>query len=506
MLDHGGGQSVRRKTWFGPPDQPLFGVVDTPANGMCRGAVVLCPPIGKAHVDSYRGMVLLSQELTARGLMTVRFDYRGVGDSTGAQDAPDAVEGWLKSIESAVAYARSCGAKEVALLGLGVGGLLSAAAVTRCGDLRALALWDPAENGRLYLRAQQALYRIAVGSDDVKDPRVSLVGTVLAPQARKALSGLDLHKIDAWSWGDMPVLVAMRQRATDTIRTLARTWNADELELHNHELFLEPEDFIVEMPSGNIVEIAYWLGSVFPAEQSVLQCSIRTSATVGHAADGTPIVETLSSTGEHDLFTMTTSLSEPDASAPAVIFYATAREHRIGPARLWVEAARELAVLGVQSVRFDRRGTGETGWVARDECTTIFTPESREDAVDIALSCNSAPQNMMFVGMCSGAWNACHAAMHVPARAVSLVNMTDWAIKRKQFVKRSTMQVANGSQSEKAADLLHRNVDAAVTSGQRVVLGKSGSAIVATPAARRLEVPIHQLPHRRPFALQPRHA
>ncbi len=96
-------------------------------------------------------------------------------------------------------------------------------------------------------------------------------------------------------------------------------------------------------------------------------------------------------------------------------------------------------------------------FVASDERTTIFTPESREDAVDMAVACNSTPENTMFVGMCSGAWNACHAAMHVPARAVSLVNMTDWAIKRQQFVKRSTMQVTNGSQTEKAADLLHRN-------------------------------------------------
>ncbi len=57
---------TRFATWFGPEDAPLFGVVDLPADGRCRGAVVLCPPIGKEQVDAYRGMVYLAQQLRSR--------------------------------------------------------------------------------------------------------------------------------------------------------------------------------------------------------------------------------------------------------------------------------------------------------------------------------------------------------------------------------------------------------------------------------------------------------
>src|ERR1700692_718420 len=53
-----------------------------PGNGD-RG-VVLCNSFGHEYVWTHKGMRRLADELSARGIWVLRFDYRGTGDSAGA--------------------------------------------------------------------------------------------------------------------------------------------------------------------------------------------------------------------------------------------------------------------------------------------------------------------------------------------------------------------------------------------------------------------------------------
>ena len=61
-------------TWFGPAEAPLLGFLHMPEGAQARGGVVLCPPLGKEQVVSYRGMALAAQQLCAAGLVVLRFD------------------------------------------------------------------------------------------------------------------------------------------------------------------------------------------------------------------------------------------------------------------------------------------------------------------------------------------------------------------------------------------------------------------------------------------------
>lgn len=449
-------------TWFGQERAPLLGAVDLPVGGRCRGAVVLCAPIGKEHVDAYRGMVYLAQRLSDQGVMVLRFEYRGFGDSAGDQDAPDAVAEWLDSIREAVAYVRACGALDVALVGLRVGALLAARVADECGPLRSVALWDPVIRGRAYLRKQTSLYQVAVGARLPDDPRIPLIGAVLAPQAADDLSALDL------STAPRPVsprmLLAVRESEADSaaVRALVDRWAADEMVVHDHHLFLEPEDFTVQIPFADIDKLGNWVALSFGGECAPVTPVLQPTAKVDRTQDGHDIYETVGFEGSAELLTVRTSVvrdgrAPTGLETPTLILHGTACEHRVGPARMWVETARELAALGVATIRFDRRGTGDTGWVETGECTTIFTRHSRTDAVDVVARSGVSPRSVVLAGMCSGAWTSSYAALRRPVRAVVLINMADWSITRKAFVKQSTVSASQGPIASALVRLLHRN-------------------------------------------------
>lgn len=424
-------------TWFGPTDEPLLGAVHIPESGHARAAVVLCPPIGKEHIDTYLGVKLLAERLCDRGLLAVRFDYYGCGDSSGDQADTDALARWQRSVVHAVALARSCGAETVSLVGLRAGALFAAAAAAECGPINSLVLWDPALSGRGYLREQRAYYKMGVGVDDPADPRISVMGGVLAPEAADALSSIS---IDGATLTASSTLLATRSSVTDTppVRRLAAALGADELTLHNHEAFTSPPSFFVEIPSGHITEIADWICAHSPSTRTPAHLTVRRSAQVSTTATGLPVCETIENIGPNSLFAIRTHPAVAVGTAEpgiTVLFHATAKEHRIGPGRLWVEMAREIAALGVPSLRFDRRGTGNTGLVDPDEPTPIYSDESDQDARAAAAAACASPQNLIMAGLCSGAWNSASVALDVRARAVVLVNMILWSVRRRESLR-----------------------------------------------------------------------
>lgn len=69
---------------FACQDETLFGILATPAQASDIGVVVI---VGgpQTRVGSHRQFVLLSRALAAAGYPVLRFDYRGMGDSSGAQ-------------------------------------------------------------------------------------------------------------------------------------------------------------------------------------------------------------------------------------------------------------------------------------------------------------------------------------------------------------------------------------------------------------------------------------
>lgn len=428
---------VQHSSWFGSSDAPLLAHIHVPDDGRSRGAVVLCPPLGKEHLDTYRGIKALAEYLADRGLTSVRFDYAGVGDSSGDQDSPDAVEGWRRSVVAAVDLARTTGSDHITVVGLRVGAVLAATALPDCGPVEAVVLWDPVLSGRGALREQRALYRVTQGADDPDDPRVSIIGGVLAAEAAAALGAL---KIEAGALAGARTLLATRSAARDTsaVSALAAAIGGDELTLSGHDAFVTPSALYAEIPFTSVQAIADWISGGAPADSHQVVTTLRRRAVVATTTDGSPVYESVESLGPNSLFALRTHAAETvgnDGRQPTVLFFGTAYEHRIGPSRLWVELARTLASHGVSSVRFDRSGVGDTGVVGHGQPASLYSEVSDRDALDAAEALGVDPDDVVVTGLCSGAWYASYVALASRARAVVLVNMILWSTHRRKSLR-----------------------------------------------------------------------
>lgn len=116
--------------------EPLYGVVAVPAQPGRRGVLVV---VGgpQYRAGSHRQFVLLARALAAAGIPVMRFDYRGMGDSGGAQRGFDSVD---EDLGAAIGQfmASVPGMDEVVLWGLCDGA--SAAAMYAAGDARVCGL------------------------------------------------------------------------------------------------------------------------------------------------------------------------------------------------------------------------------------------------------------------------------------------------------------------------------------------------------------------------------
>ncbi len=100
-------------------------------------------------------------------------------------------------------------------------------------------------------------------------------------------------------------------------------------------------------------------------------------------------------------------------SRPAVVFINAGMVHRIGPNRMYVTLARQLAARGFRSVRFDLSGIGDSrhrrDGLPADESAVLETRQVM-DAVQQATGCRT----FVLAGLCSGAVTAFHTAVGDP--------------------------------------------------------------------------------------------
>ncbi len=125
-------------------------VLYTPS-GTPRSCVLFCNPLFEERKSSQRVMVDCARALAADGVMVLRFDYRGCGDSQGALRDFTPTD-WVADIKNAAQLLKDrSGGTALGILGLRLGANLAVSSTRQGLATEFLVLWEPIPDGKPYI-------------------------------------------------------------------------------------------------------------------------------------------------------------------------------------------------------------------------------------------------------------------------------------------------------------------------------------------------------------------
>jgi pimeloyl-ACP methyl ester carboxylesterase len=408
---------------FGPNGSQLMGIYHAPdPRAALAIGVVLCNPLGYEAMCAHRTYRHLAKRLATAGFDVLRFDYHGTGDSSGRGDEPDRLRAWIDSVGAAVDELRAiAGVTAIDLFGVRFGGTLATLAASERRDIRDLVLWAPVVSGRAYVRELRALQRLKEGRGQSVQKASNEQGGQAAGDPFEPATQRDLSAVN---------LLALRTRFAERALILSRDdlpTREKELALHLQECGVEteprsdpgyagmmdhPETAVV--PSATLDAIVAWLRRPEAIVPRRLAGRDRRSVLVNwsDAANRAVREEALSFGDGGRLFGILTE-SEPSSGArTAIIFLNAGANHRVGPNRLYVSLARDLAARGYAALRFDLGGLGDSGPAPGMAENQIYSEASIADvkAAMTFLTSTRGAQSFVLVGICSGASLAFHTS------------------------------------------------------------------------------------------------
>lgn len=423
------------------PD-PVFAVLHPAAQPTASTAVLICAPWGWEEVASHRARREWAQHLAGLGHAVLRFDLPGCGDSGGLPSDDGRVAAWAGAVTGCADWLRDrTDAPRVAAIGLGLGGLIAARALADGARIDDLVLWASPPRGRAFTRAQKAFSEMQgprfsldgdPGPDVLPDGWLEVNGFVLSKRTLDDISALDARKLATGSlsrallldqdgiavdealrnhleksgvevtvapgpgWGDL-VHDPERPQAPTSVYPVLERWLAD-----GTRAALEADDGGA-LPPADLSECRLTVGDI-PIVESVLELDAAAGRVCG-------------------IVTLPAGADVPER--PCVLFLNAGAVRRIGPNRMWTEAARRCAARGIPVARVDLEGIGESdgdgGHYA--EVSAFYTQELVEQvaAAFDALQARGLAGRFVVVGLCSGGFWAFQAATQDPRVELAVV-------------------------------------------------------------------------------------
>ncbi|GAA4836795.1 hypothetical protein GCM10023221_12570 [Luteimicrobium xylanilyticum] len=416
------GDVVETATWFGPEDRPLFGWLTAPSSNLVRGAVVLCQPLAEEGNMAYRTMRTLSQELARVGLLALRFDYDGTGDSAGEFNDPGRRDAWIGSVREAVEYTRSICAGRVTLVGMRLGANIAFHA-TEDVEVDELLLWDPCESGNSFLRELRLVHSPWLeGRERSPEGWIETPSYAFSPESAEAVRDLGLH--DAGQ-SRAPLAVTWLARSDRPIpnKVRAALGGKAPVLIDGQAGLLNVPTLSAAVPSASVSWIVRHLEDsrggeglveVVPRVTAAASWLNWSGARFGtQASPPTRVLESarVFDTGADVFGIVSESAAAPDG-APWVVFPNVAKERHLGEGRQWVTLARALAAHGFRCLRFDHSGVGDSGaHPGQDEEATysLYWLDDLDRIVTLIRS--GGARRVVGIGLCSSGSAVLEAAL-----------------------------------------------------------------------------------------------
>jgi hypothetical protein len=225
------------------------------------------------------------------------------------------------------------------------------------------------------------------------------------------------------------VLLVGRPAETDRrITALASAEGVDSIITGGLPECARPRDVLVPIPFTAVDSIVEWIDGNVPTRTHRAVPQYLTTVTMpAEGPDGVDVFESIERIEPNGLFAIRT-LPRRRSPAPAktVLFFVTANDLHVGPAREWVELSRRIAAAGSQALRWDPAGQGLSGQANREPWRRMYSKADITDSIAVARhACQDAGQ-LELVGICSGSWYAAQAARSIGAQSAILVNLRVW--------------------------------------------------------------------------------
>jgi alpha-beta hydrolase superfamily lysophospholipase len=391
--------------------------------------VLICPPIGHEQVHAHRSLRHLADALAEAGFSVVRFDYYGTGDSGGTDEDPDLVAVWLANIRDARQWlVHHAGCRRVSLIGLRLGATLAVqvAAGLAVDDL---LLWAPVVKGRSYVREMKALsLTAAAGAPPSAETSAGLEagGFVLTEQTARDVSRLDLLQCRPLC---RRALILARDDAPAETHLLERLRalgiDAQQIARPGYAAMMAEPHFN-QVPREAIACAVDWLRAEAPPADQTNEGGNRDEARpTGATACGPPSVgyvflsqQTVRERAfpirqQPHLFGIVSEPAEASADGlPFIVLVNAGSAHRVGPNRLYVFLARQLATRGFRCLRMDLCGLGDSASADPQRENDPYPATAFRD-IGLTLQhlrAHLGVRRVVLMGLCSGAYAAFQAA------------------------------------------------------------------------------------------------
>jgi alpha-beta hydrolase superfamily lysophospholipase len=374
--------------------------------------VLICNPLGDDYVRAHRSLRHLAEDLCAAGFSVLRFDFHGTGDSAGSERDPGRVAAWRRDVRTAIDELRArTGSAEVAIIGLRLGATIAAEVASERRDVASVVLWHPFSDGASFTSETLRMHKMhrmlepdsfAAGPPDYVDGAEAL-GFFLTNETIDDLKRVDLLALARPPARSVLVIGAANVPSEGPLLAHLRAIEAEVAYRHlpGHK-FLIAINHRSEVPQTVIDEIVGWLDEQHPDRANAAHVPVVDQSVLeGAELSEEPFVFGTS----HRLFGVLVRPSAERARADraAVIMTNAGTVHRIGPHRLYVELARELAELGFYVLRMDLSGIGDSAIGASPEnlCYPATGVADCQEAMN-ALGRRLGVERFIIAGLCSG--------------------------------------------------------------------------------------------------------
>jgi dienelactone hydrolase len=443
-----------RTLYLSRAGSPPVHAVHHPPTGRTRRevGVVFCAPFGWDEVCSYRSRREWAQALAADGYPSIRPTYPSAGDSAGTPLDPGRLDAWTDAIAQAAAWLRSQdGAERIVAIGMSLGGLLAYRAAAAGAQIDDLVLWGTPARGRAWVRELTAFSKLELASffDGLEQPptlgdgELEAGGFLLSDETLKAVSALDLTDLPLPDPGRRRALLLDRDGIAVDHRLaeqLAGAGVAVEIGSGAGYAAMTSHPQQASAPLSVMERVASWL------EHEPVTAGAATAPT--RAVGGPGAVGTVGATDtarieSHGVSVIETPIvieqrfgrlaavlaapEHPNASVGglcAVLLNAGA-VRRIGPNRMWVEAARRWAAAGVPTLRLDVEGLGDADGDPTPYAADagLYVPALVPQVIAALDELERRGTGTRFVlgGLCAGAYWSLHAALEDPRVVAALM-------------------------------------------------------------------------------------